>query len=153
MEPFITYLLILFIALNFILLIAEYIVSRSVKRILPEILLLCAFIFLLNRLTGFPTPSSRGYFGGISPLTAIGLMFLCTVLGIISHYIFHLKEKFSWLEFLKPLCISPIVFLPLVSSVQGLAGLESMQMVSFALLAFQNGFFWKEVYSRAKKKI
>ncbi|MCI5130070.1 MAG: hypothetical protein D3904_00775 [Candidatus Electrothrix sp. EH2] len=152
MNPFINSLLLVFTGLYFILLIVEGISTRSKKRVLIEGLLLCAFLFLLNRITGFPTPSSQQAFGGISPLTAIGLMFLCTMLGIMAHYIFYLKGKFSWQAFLKPLVISPIVFLPLVGSVQSLTGLEPMQMISFAILAFQNGFFWKEVFGRVEKK-
>ena len=152
MHPFITNLLLLFSGLYLVLLAVEGLSARSVKRILPEAVLLCAFLFLLNRITGFPVPSSLQAFGGISPLTAIGLMFLCTILGIMAHYVFYLKGKFSWQEFLKPLVISPIIFLPLVGSVQSLTGLESVQMISFAILAFQNGFFWKEVFGRVKKK-
>jgi hypothetical protein len=63
-----------------------------------------------------------------------------------------LKGTFSWPDLLKPLCISPIVLLPLIGSVQGMKGLESMQVISFALLAFQNGFFWQVVLERASPK-
>lgn len=152
MNPLITNLLLLFSGLYLVLLIVEGIITRSGKRVLIEGLLLAGFLFLLNRITGFPAPSSQQAFGGVSPLTAIGLMFLCTMLGIMAHYIFYLKGKFSWRAFLKPLVISPIVFLPLVGSVQSLTGLEPLQMISFAILAFQNGFFWKEVFGRVKKK-
>ena len=152
MSPFINALLLLFSGLYLVLLLVEGIITRSGKRVLIEAVLLCAFLFLLNRITGFPEPSSQQAFGGISPLTAIGLMFLCTMLGIMAHYVFYLKGKFSWRAFLKPLVISPIVFLPLVGSVQSLTGLEPMQMISFAILAFQNGFFWKEVFGRVEKK-
>jgi len=152
MHPLITMLLLLFSGLYLVLLLVEAIITRSGKRVLIEAVLLCAFLLLLNQLTGFPAPSSRQAFGGISPLTAIGLMFICTILGIMAHYVFYLQGKFSWQEFLKPLVISPIIFLPLVGSVQSLTGLESMQMISFAILAFQNGFFWKEVFGRVRKK-
>ncbi|MCI5219909.1 MAG: hypothetical protein D3914_12170 [Candidatus Electrothrix sp. LOE2] len=152
MSPFINTLLLLFSGLYLILLLVEGIITRSGKRVLIEAVLLCAFLFLLNRMTGFPVPSSRQAFGGVSPLTAIGVMFVCTMLGIMAHYIFYLKGKFSWQEFLKPLVISPIIFLPLVGSVQSLTGLEPVQMISFAILAFQNGFFWKEVFGRVKKE-
>ena len=152
MNPFITALLLLFSGLYLILLLIEGIITRSGKRVLIEAVLLCAFLFLLNRITGFPAPSSQQAFGGVSPLTAIGLMFVCTMLGIMAHYVFYLRGKFSWRAFLKPLVISPIVFLPLVGSVQSLTGLEPIQMISFAILAFQNGFFWKEVFGRVKKK-
>ncbi len=152
MNSFVTQLLILFSGLYLVLLVVEGIAARSVKKILPEFLLFCAFLLLLNWITGFPVPSSMQAFGGVSPLTALGLMFGCTILGIMAHYFFYLQGKFSWQEFLKPLVISPIIFLPLVGSVQSLTGLESMQMISFAILAFQNGFFWKEVFGRVKKK-
>ncbi|CAK8711222.1 hypothetical protein KKHLCK_00215 [Candidatus Electrothrix laxa] len=152
MSPFITILLLLFSGLYLLLLVVEGIITRSGKRILVEALLLGIFLVLLHWMTGFPASLSRQAFGGVSPLTAIGLMFVCTMLGIMAHYIFYLKGKFSWQEFLKPLVISPIVFLPLVGSVQSLTGLESVQMISFAILAFQNGFFWKEVFGRVKKK-
>lgn len=152
MNPFITNLLLLFAGLYLIVLIVDGLISRSGKRILIESLLLGGFLLLLNRITGFPTPSSMQAFGGISPLMALGLMFICTILGIMAHYFFHLDKAFSWQEFLKPLVISPIIFLPLIGSVQGLTGLESMQMISFAILAFQNGFFWKEVFGRVQQK-
>ena len=152
MNPFVTNLLLLFSGMYLILLIIDGFTTRSVKRILIESLLLGVFLVLLNRITGFPAPSSLQAFGGVSPLTALGVMFVCTMLGIMAHYFFYLQGKFSWQEFLKPLVISPIIFLPLVGSVQSLTGLESMQMISFAILAFQNGFFWKEVFGRVKKK-
>lgn len=152
MNLFITNLLLLFAGLYLIVLIVDGLISRSGKRILIEGLLLGAFLLLLNQITGFPTPSSMQAFGGISPLMALGLMFICTILGIMAHYFFHLDKAFSWREFLKPLVISPIIFLPLMGSVQGLTGLESMQMISFAILAFQNGFFWKEVFGRVQQK-
>ncbi|MCW5211672.1 hypothetical protein VU04_02045 [Desulfobulbus sp. TB] len=152
MNPFITNLLLLFSGLYLVVLIIDGLISRSVKRILIESLLLGGFLLLLNRITGFPTPSSMQAFGGISPLMALGLMFICTILGIMAHYFFHLQGAFCWQEFLKPLVISPIIFLPLMGSVQSLTGLESMQMISFAILAFQNGFFWKEVFGRVQQK-
>jgi hypothetical protein len=70
--------------------------------------------------------------------------------GIVARHIFYLSKAFSWLDLLKPLCISPIVLLPLMGSVQGMKELEAIQVVSFALLAFQNGFFWEVILERAK---
>jgi len=84
---------------------------------------------------------------------AIIIMFVGILLGTVARYIFYLKSKFSWLEFAKPLCISPILLLPLVGSVQGVKDLQPMQVVCFALLAFQNGFFWQVVLERTQPKV
>jgi CDP-diglyceride synthetase len=154
MPLFITWLLLLFIMIYLLILTGEWIANRSFKKILPELLLLSGFVLLLHLTTGFPSAASRQSFGGgVSPLAALGLMFVCTMLGIMAHYILYLKGKFSWKNFLKPLVVSPIVFLPLIGAVQSVSGLESIQMITFAILAFQNGFFWKEVLSNAKEKI
>jgi hypothetical protein len=128
--------------------IIEFIVSRAVIRFVIQIAILLAVILLLRVITGFPKITTA--FGGVSPIIAIGIMFVCTVLGIVGHYLFHLKGRISWRTILKPLIISPIVLLPLIGSVQGTPDIESIQLISFGFLAFQNGFFWKEVLEHAK---
>jgi hypothetical protein len=78
-------------------------------------------------------------------------MFLATLLGIAARYAFYLpRGRFSWLDFLKPISISPIVLLPLLGSVTGSGSLKDIQVLSFAFLAFQNGFFWQAVLEAAR---
>ena len=90
-------------------------------------------------------------FGGTSPAATVGVMFVATVLGIAARYIFYLQRgQFSWLDFVKPLMISPIALLPLIGSVQSTGELNNMQVLSFGVLAFQNGFFWQAVLAGAK---
>lgn len=153
MSPIITYTLLVFVGLYALTIIVGLMANRSLKRFLIEALILVGFFTILNVTTGFPASSSRQAFGGVSPMTAIGIMFVCTILGIIAHYLFYLKGEFSLRTFFKPLFISPIVFLPLVGSVQGVSDLESIQMISFGILAFQNGFFWKVVLEHAKTQL
>lgn len=151
MSPIITYLLMIFLVLFGIFIIIEFIISRAVKRFIIQVVILLGVIVVLRVTTGFP--ATRVAFGGVSPITATGIMFICTLLGIAAHYFFYLKGGFSWRTFLKPLVTSPIVLLPLIGSVQGTSGVESVQMISFGVLAFQNGFFWKEVLEHAKSQI
>jgi len=151
MSPIITYLLMIFLGLFGLFIVIELITSRSVKRFLVQAIILFVVIVILKTTTGFPATSRA--FGGISPLNAIGVMFVCTLFGIAAHYFFHLKGKFSWRTFLKPLVISPIVLLPLIGSVQGNTNIETFQLISFGFLAFQNGFFWREVFEHAKTQI
>jgi hypothetical protein len=44
------------------------------------------------------------------------------------------------------------VLLPLIGSIQNINELDAMQTISFALLAFQNGFFWEVVLERVQPK-
>ena len=76
-------------------------------------------------------------------------MFGAILLGAAARYIFYFKGEFSWLDFAKPLCISPLLLLPLIGSIQATKDLEPIQLISFALLGFQNGFFWQAVLARA----
>ena len=151
MSPIITYTLLLFIGLYGLTILIELVVSRTVKRFIVQIVILFGVVLLLNMTTGFP--ATRQAFGGVSPILSIGIMFLCVLLGIAAHYFFYLRGEFSLGAFLKPLVISPIVLLPLIGSVQGASNVESIQLISFGFLAFQNGFFWKVVLEHAKAKI
>ncbi|HEY6006633.1 MAG TPA: hypothetical protein VIV57_27380 [Anaeromyxobacter sp.] len=119
------------------------------KRFLVEAALLALAAVVLHFTTGFP--SSRQSFGGISPLLAMGILLVGTILGMTARYIFYIRGKFRWLSLVKPLVVSPIVLLPLIGSLQGQAALEPIQLVSFAFLSFQNGFFWKAVLDHADK--
>lgn len=125
--------------------------SRRYKRFLLELIPLIGLLILDVLITS----ASTGYiaFGsGSSPAVAIWIMFGAILLGVAARYIFYLQGQFSWLDFAKPLCISPILLLPLVGSIQAVKDLETMQLVSFALLAFQNGFFWQAVLARSAEK-
>ena len=148
MSPLITYSLMFFLGAFALFIIIEVIVSRAVIRFVIQTAILLAVILLFRVITGFPKITTA--FGGVSPIIAIGIMFVCTVLGIVGHYFFNLKGRFSWRTFLKPLIISPIVLLPLIGSVQVTSDIENIQLISFGFLAFQNGFFWKEVLEHAK---
>ena len=125
--------------------------SRRTWRFLLELLPLLALVVVDVLIASL----RNGYisFGpGPSSVATILIMFGSIMLGIVARYIFFLQKQFSWLDCAKPLCISPIVLLPLMSSVQTLKSLEPIQVLSFALLAFQNGFFWQAVLERARPK-
>jgi hypothetical protein len=107
---------------------------------------------ILHFATGFPAAERRVAFGaGWPPELVLGLMFLAVVAGIAGHYAFHRRRDFSWSSFVRPLVASPIVLLPLIGSLQG-AALEAIQVASFVILAYQNGFFWREVLRDARKE-
>ncbi len=152
MSPLITLIILLSMGVVLLIFFIEDFRDKVYSRLAIKCGVLLVVFLILNLATGFPQPSTKQAFGGVSPLAAIGLMFVCIILGMAARYIFYLKRKFSWLAFVKPLCVSPIVLLPLFGSVQGMQELKTIQMLSFGLLAFQNGFFWQVVLDSAKPK-
>jgi len=139
------------VALYLVLTLVDWVRSRNYKRFLLEFLTLAGLVaidvLIATETTGYVT-----FGAGTSPTMTIVIMFVFILLGVAARYIFYLQTKFSWMEFAKPLCISPILLLPLIGSVQGVRDLQPMQVVSFALLAFQNGFFWQVVLERVQPK-
>jgi hypothetical protein len=133
------------------LILIDLLRSRSLKRFLVELLPLVGLIAL----DVFVASTSAGYvtFGaGNSPASVIWIMFAAILLGVAARYVFYLRGEFSWLDFAKPFCISPLLLLPLIGSLQSIKSLEPVQVFSFALLAFQNGFFWQAVLQRSRPK-
>lgn len=115
--------------------------------------LLAIFLATLYLTTGFPFPSDgRVSFGGtISVWWAVLAMFVGVVFGMIAQYVWTKPETFTWLDFLRPIVVSPMVLLPLIGSLSN-GPLETLQLFSMALLAFQNGYFWQQVLKDAKPR-
>jgi hypothetical protein len=130
--------------------VAELVLTRQFKRFLLELVavvfVVCLALLVTNASTG------RVAFGdGLSPMWVVAIMFVATMGGIMARYLFYLQQgQFTWLDCLKPLAITPIILLPLLSSIQSAGTLNHMQSVAFAFLAFQNGFFWQAVLEKAK---
>jgi hypothetical protein len=123
------------------------------RRATISLVLLALFLLALGLTTGFPRPSAgRLAFGGeISVWWAVLAMVVGVVFGMVAQYVWSKPESFSWLDFLRPIVVSPLVLLPLIGSLSG-GPLEAMQLLSLALLAFQNGYFWQTVLKDAKPK-
>ncbi|MGA7687072.1 MAG: hypothetical protein WCC32_19180 [Terriglobales bacterium] len=134
-----------------LVLIADFVRFRAYKRMLLELIPLVVLLVLDVLIAS----KSAGYvaFGeGNSPIVVVIIMFVAILLGIAARYVFYLAGKPSWLDLAKPLCISPILLLPLIGSLEATSTLNPLQIISLALLAFQNGFFWQAVLAQAKPK-
>ena len=127
------------------------IVRGSWRRGGAGLLLLFVFLIILNVTTGFPRPSTgRVAFGGSIPSWwAVLAMAVGVVFGMIAQYVWSKPKRVNLLDFLRPIVVSPLVLLPLIGSLQN-GPLETIQLASLALLAFQNGFFWQQVLKDAK---
>ena len=150
MPPLLNGLLIIFSGLYAALLLGELVLGRAGRRWGWEIGLLLAALALLHWSTGFPRPGGRRAFGGTSELWWVGLMLIAILMGMAARYIFYQRRKFSWRSFLRPFLVSPIVLLPFLGTFPFGSQPEPVQVASFAILAFQNGFFWRVIFERAK---
>jgi hypothetical protein len=138
--------------------------QRSVRPFLLSAAVLTGLALLLHRLFGFPTahPISASKSLGSNELPVIGLLFACMLLGMLAHWLY------AWLEtpqrkrppfdlglFLGPVLASPIIFIPLLASLQNAdLNLSRIDVPGFMIfvVAFENGFFWKEYFDNRKRK-
>jgi hypothetical protein len=101
----------------------------------------------------------RKSFGGealeVSHLWTLGAIVVGAVMGILARYVFDLERRsaFDWFSMLKPLCISPIVVIPLLATTQGHDTVAPFQVAMFWLLSFQNGFFWQAVLEKVRSRL
>jgi hypothetical protein len=90
------------------------------------------------------------------------VLYLCMVAGMACHYFYAIfllpkrkRPSFDLGGLLAPMFASPLVFIPLLGSFQNtevdLAQLTLPKFMVF-LVAFENGFFWKEVFENRRKE-
>lgn len=120
--------------------------TRNRRAFALSLLGLVLLFVLLRVSTGFP--SSRQAFGGAAQSMVILTMFGCVVIGMAANHLFYLRDRFSLLDFVRPILVSPLVMLPLIGSLPATGSVERVVFISLAFLAFQNGFFWKSVFDR-----
>jgi hypothetical protein len=121
------------------------------RRFGRAVLLIAAYLCVagvLRLLTGYP--NTRVAFGNAPTVPLVAMMFVCIVVGMAARYWFYLRGRFSWSAFLRPLFVSPLVLLPLLGTLQPDVRMQPVQVISVAILAFQNGFFWRTVFEKAK---
>jgi hypothetical protein len=84
------------------------------------------------------------------------------VVGMASHYLYNLlmksartRQPFDLRRFIAPIFASPIVFIPLLGAFQSadidLTNLMLPKYMVF-LVAFENGFFWRELVENRTKE-
>jgi hypothetical protein len=137
--------------------------ERKIGGALAKILLINLVAFGLYRYFGyFNALEIKGDKPIAEHWTLIGL-YLCAVLGIVAHHVFiQIKEiddkndqpKIKWFPLLKPLIISPIIFIAVWSqlSQMGVQGQGLKANITQFVFAFQNGFFWKTIYEKLEHK-
>ena len=92
------------------------------------------------------------------------ILYFCMLLGMLCHYLYTLpmapkrkREPFTFDlgSFLAPVFVSPLVFIPLYGAFLNadvdIANLTPPKFMIF-LVAFENGFFWREVVDNRRKE-
>ena len=86
----------------------------------------------------------------------VAIMYGAMLLGMLASYAYKRfshpeteRPDWDWGLFLAPVFVSPIIFIPLYTMIQESANgsLNSMLL----LIAFQNGFLWKEYFDQKRK--
>jgi hypothetical protein len=96
-------------------------------------------------------------------LAFIIILYLFMVVGMICQYLYSLliqprkqRPPFDWGNFLAPLFASPIVSIPMLVAFQNseidLTQLTLPRVMVF-VVAFQNGFFWKEIFESRRRSL
>ncbi|SRR6266852_6403181 len=115
----------------------------------------------LHYVFGFPalaTAAPKGPGSGDFLVLALAL-YVCMVAGMGAEYLYHYLEvddpsrrRFEVGTFLKPFLVSPMVFMPLVTSLQNanidLSRFDAARLMVF-LVAFENGFLWRGYFARS----
>ena len=151
------------LAVLFLLALARAFRTRRFLRFFVEGLCIAAFALLLRMVFGFPTSRVTVVKSASSDL-AVGIaLFLFMVCGMLAQFLFDRfsapqreRKQFDWGPFLAPVFASPVVFIPLLAAFQNadidLTHLNTARFMVF-LVAFQNGFFWREVFDKQRERL
>jgi predicted permease len=130
---------------------------------LVTLLALLAYVGALHFFLGFPSSPNvvaKGAESEPSQAPLVLALFLLMVLGMLADYLYSYLDApkgrvhFEWRSFLKPIVVSPLVFVPLAGSLQN----ENVDLSHFTipvlmlfLVAFENGFLWRGYFERKVK--
>jgi hypothetical protein len=136
--------------------------DRNLARLVLQLLLLGGLVFFLHAIFGFPNALLRLKDATISkgseavaadwPIYVIA--YLSMLAGMFCQYLYTLFSKeaaqrpmFDWGSFIAPVFVSPIIFVPLCSTLGVGEQAEPGRYMIF-LVAFENGFFFKGYFDQ-----
>jgi hypothetical protein len=151
------------LAVLFLLALVRALLTRRFLRFFVEGPCIIAFTLLLRILFGFPAPRVTVAKSANSDLALGVALFLFMVFGMLAQYLFdHFsapqreRNRFDWGLFLAPVFASPVVFIPLLAAFQNadidLAHHTPARFMVY-LAAFQNGFFWREIFDKQRERL
>jgi drug/metabolite transporter (DMT)-like permease len=144
----------------FVLIVREFLRSRNTWRSLLSAAAVLAFA--VGYFTWFQSTSQvQPKSDQPNEWAFVVVLYLFMLAGMASSYLYGRfassrtnREPFDIWNFVAPVVVSPIVFIPLLGAFQSvdvdLAHLSRAKMMIF-LVTFENGFVWKQVFDNRKK--
>ena len=94
-------------------------------------------------------------------IAAVAICYISMLLGMMAEYVYAQAEKgqqnltFTPMTFVMPILASPIVFIPLLTIAGEVTapGILSRAKLMVYLVAFQNGFFWKNFFEQRRREM
>lgn len=107
-----------------------------------------------------PTPFGTRE-GDTQAFAAAVICYVAMLLGMMAEYVYTQAEKgqskltFTPMTFFMPILASPIVFIPLltIAGEVNAPGILSQAKLMVYLVAFQNGFFWRNFFEQRRREI
>jgi len=151
------------ISLIALLTIAVYyfIQTKNIRRFILQLIIIgLAFAFLYFLFYKPESPAARG--NGGNDIYFVIVLYFFMILGMLAQYTYarfsqpkRIRKKFDFGLFIAPVFASPVIFIPLLSALQNanvdLRNLTTAKLMVF-LVAFENGFFWKEYFDNRRKQ-
>lgn len=129
-------------------------------RLVPRVITLLAaasILFLLR-------PNQVDKMGSVAETASMIICYAAMLLGMAAEYGYAIADRrargetasFDMLTFLMPIFASPIVFIPLLTLTSELGaggGAFTRARLMVYLVAFQNGFFWKQLFEQRRQTV
>lgn len=153
---------ILLIILLIFISVHRYLLSKNVKLLIVNIILLLIYSSLIyNYFYINEAPVSKGADTDtvINEIIRDIICLAVIIFGMFCNYVFsHFilpredrdKHKIDWEGFIAPVCASLLILFPTINSLKnaGIDPTNSSFITLWLSIAFQNGFFWKEIFNR-----
>jgi hypothetical protein len=136
--------------------------DRNLTRLVLRLLLLIGVLFALHGIFGFPkallrpedATFSKGSEGAAADWPLYLIAYLSMLAGMLCQFLYTRfsreaaqRSPFDWGSFIAPVFVSPIIFVPLCSTLGVGEHAEAGRYMIF-LIAFENGFFFKGYFDQ-----
>ena len=109
-------------------------------------------------------PRGADHMSAVDETAPLVICYVAMIAGMAAQYAYAMAERvsrgeprghFEWLTFVMPILVSPIVFIPLLTltSELGAGGAFTRARLMAYLVAFQNGFFWKQLFEQRRQSV
>jgi hypothetical protein len=156
-----------FILMSLVISLYKFLLSKKVSYFIINSIILILCVIVLYKyfyIAEIPIPKGSQDTTSFTTWLTIGLCFIAMIIGMLCQFLYLYytlpkkdrdKLKKDWGGFIAPICVSPIVFIPLATLLQNVRidfTNPSITSIMSLFIAFQNGFFWKEIFDHHRKK-